>query len=91
MRLEGDNDRLRVRGFRPPHDFVDNMPVSAVDAVEVADAEQRRTEVAGNLVEFVESQHSKSAKAHAVFSRWSLVVGERTLSSFAARTQSTND
>src|ERR1039458_6891309 len=58
--LEGDSHRLRVSGFRSPHDLIQNMPVSAVYAVEVTDAEQRGTEVAGNIVEFVESSHPKA-------------------------------
>jgi hypothetical protein len=56
--LEGNNHRLRVSGFRSPHDLVQNMAVSAVHAVEVADADERWTEVAGDVVEFVESSHS---------------------------------
>jgi len=61
MGLEGDNHRLRAPSFRPPHDFVQNKTVSAVHTVEVADANERRTEVAGNIVEFVESSHSATS------------------------------
>src|SRR5208282_3229163 len=62
MRLEGDNHGLSVLSLRPAHDLIENMTVSTMYAVEVADAEQRRTEVAGDVVEFVESQHPKSAR-----------------------------
>jgi len=37
--------------------------VSAVDAVEVTDADERGTEVAGNVVEFVEINIGKSSTA----------------------------
>ncbi len=50
----------RVFNFRPPHNFVKNRAVSAVHAVEVADADERRTEVVGNFVEFVKSLHRQS-------------------------------
>jgi hypothetical protein len=44
-----------------------------VHAVEVADADKRRAEVAGNIVEFVESSHLESSspprrRARGVFS-----------------------
>src|SRR5208282_2586515 len=74
MGLEGDNHRLRAPSFRAPHDFVHNVAVSAVHTVEVTDADERGTEVAGNIVEFVESSHPKSFYRRDVSSRWSLVA-----------------
>jgi hypothetical protein len=55
--IKGDNHRLPAPGFRAPHDFVQNMAVSAVHTVEVTNADERGTEIAGNIVEFVESSH----------------------------------
>src|SRR6266849_5538073 len=55
--LEGDHHRVRVLGLRPPNDLVDDVAVSAVHTVEVTDAEDRGTEVAGNIVEFVKDVH----------------------------------
>jgi hypothetical protein len=60
MRLKRDHHRLSILRFCPPHDLVDHGAMSAVHAVEVPDTDQRRTEVAGNIVEFLKSQHSKS-------------------------------
>ena len=60
MGIKGDSHRLRVPGLRSPHDLVQNMAVSAVHTVEVTDADERRTEVAGDVVEFVEGQHAKA-------------------------------
>jgi hypothetical protein len=51
---------MRVPGFRSPHDFVDNVAMSAMHPVEVTHANDRRTEVARNIVEFVKSLHPKS-------------------------------
>jgi hypothetical protein len=62
VRIESDHHRLRTRSLRAPHDLVENMPVSPMYAVEVADANERRTEVAGNVVEFMESKHPKFAR-----------------------------
>ena len=55
--LEGDHHRVCVLGLGSPDDLVDNVAVSAVHAVEVTNAEDRGTEVAGDVVELVESQH----------------------------------
>jgi len=57
VRLKGDNHGLRVSSLCSPHDFIENMPMSPMHAVEVADANQRGTKVAWNVVEFVENQH----------------------------------
>ena len=60
VRLESDHHRLRIRSLRAAHDLVNNMAVSAVHAVEVADTDDRGTEVARDVVEFMESSHPKS-------------------------------
>src|SRR6266851_6620409 len=56
--LEGDHHRVRVLGLRPPNDLVDDVAVSAVHTVEVTDAEDRGTEVAGDVVELAEGLHA---------------------------------
>src|ERR1017187_5171089 len=58
MGLKGDDDRPCLRGLRMANDFIDDRAVSAVNAIEIADADDRGTEVAGDIVEFVEGQHS---------------------------------
>src|SRR4029077_8679464 len=45
-------------GLGSPHDLVDNVAVSAVHAVEVTDAQDRGTEVAGDVVELAKSLHA---------------------------------
>src|SRR5258706_5275891 len=77
MGLEGDYHRVHVLGFGLPHDLVDNVAVSAVHTVKVADAEDRGTEVAGDVVELVEGEHWRAIHRRAVDGRWSLVVGVR--------------
>jgi hypothetical protein len=59
--LEADHHRVRILGLGPPHDLVYNAAVSAVRAVEITDAEERWTEVAGKVVELVEKLHQESA------------------------------
>jgi hypothetical protein len=59
--FEADHHRVRIVGLGPPHDLVDNAAVSAVHAVEITDAEERWTEVAGKVVELVEKLHQGSA------------------------------
>jgi hypothetical protein len=84
MRLECNHHRLPVPSLRSPHDLIENTPVSAVHAVEVPDAEQRGTEVAGNVVEFVEGQHPKVARlCHAERSEGSAVRGKMQIPRFA--------
>src|SRR6267143_1254190 len=58
VRLEGDHHRVRVFGLGSPHDLVDDMAVRAVHTVEVTDAEDRGTEVAGDVVELAKSLHA---------------------------------
>jgi hypothetical protein len=36
--LEADHHRVRVLDLRPPHDFVDDVTVSAMHTVEITDA-----------------------------------------------------
>ena len=59
--LEADHHRVRILGLGPPRDLVYNAAVSAVRAVEITDAEERWTEVAGKVVELVEKLHQESA------------------------------
>src|SRR6266849_5341229 len=58
VRLEADHHRVCVPGLGSPHDLVDNVAVSAVHTVEVTDAEDRGTEVAGDVVELAEGLHA---------------------------------
>ena len=57
MRIKSNDDRSGARGPGAAHDLVDHGPVCAVDAVEVADAHDRRTEVRGDVCELVEDLH----------------------------------
>ena len=59
MRLESDDDGMRLRSLRPPDNLIDDRPVSAVHSIEVADADNRRTKVPRNVFEFVEDLHAK--------------------------------
>jgi hypothetical protein len=58
MGLEGDDDRPCLRGLRAANDFIDDRAVSAVNTIEIADADDRGTEVVRDIVEFVKRQHS---------------------------------
>jgi len=58
MRLEGDDDGMRLGGLGAANDFIDDRAVRAVDAIKIADADKRGTEVARNFVEFVKDLHS---------------------------------
>src|SRR5712692_494667 len=75
--LEGDHHRVRVLGLRPPNDLVDDVAVSAVHTVEVTDAEDRGTEVAGDVVEMAESLHA------AAFHRRAAEVAEKILLTYS--------
>ena len=57
MGLEGDRHRLGALLPRALHDFLEHVAVSAMHAVKVPDAHQRRAEVGGNILEFVEDLH----------------------------------
>ena len=57
MRIEGNNHRLTVGRLRSPYDLIDHMPMRTVHAVEVADADDRGTEVARDVVELVKDFH----------------------------------
>jgi hypothetical protein len=44
--------------LRTANDFIDDRAVSAVNTIEIADADDRGTEVVRDIVEFVKRQHS---------------------------------
>src|SRR5229473_6203416 len=77
VRLEADHHRVCVLGLGSPHDLVDHVAVSAVHTVEVTDAEDRGTEVAGDVVELVESLHA------AAFHRRAAEVAEKILLTYS--------
>src|SRR5260370_42002048 len=58
VRLEGDNHRVRVPFPGSAHDGAYDVTVSAVHAVKVTDADDRGTEVAGEVVELAKGSHS---------------------------------
>jgi hypothetical protein len=49
-----------MKCFRALHNFAENKPVRAMNAVEVADTNDRRPEISGNVFEFVEDLHQGS-------------------------------
>ena len=57
MRLEGHRDCLGSARPRPRNDLPQHVRVGAVDSVKVAHGDERRAEVSGNFVEFVENLH----------------------------------
>ena len=63
MWLEGDGDCFRANCPCAAHDFTEDMPVGAVDAIEIADADYCVSEVGREVIEFVEELHFKSLTA----------------------------
>ena len=57
MRLESDNYGTGMRGVGAADNFVEHGAMRAVDAIEVADGDDGRTEVGGDVGEFVKREH----------------------------------
>ena len=57
MGLEGDRHRLGALLPRPLNDLFEHVAMGAMDAVKVPDADQRRAEAGGDVLEFVEDMH----------------------------------
>ncbi len=58
VRLKSNHHRLSMTSLSPPHDLVQNMAMSAVDAIEVANADHRRPKLPRNVVEMVKDVHA---------------------------------
>ena len=63
MGFEGDRHRLGALLPCAAYDLLEYMTVGAVDTVEIPDTHDRRTEVGGNILEFVEDLHREQLLA----------------------------